>query len=163
MFSSLGVANSYPVSENARAVAAQRSVEHVCADGMVGGCLFAEGPNERTGASGAVDGRMFGPSRTSSQPSGEARQAGREATESLGAASDPESPASTHRLMEEVCERENLKAALQRVKNNKGSPGIDGVTIDGLADYLRQHQPVIRDAATAAVGSQSGFPRIDSR
>ena len=41
-----------------------------------------------------------------------------------------ENPASTNRLMEEVCERENLKAALQRVKANKGSPGVDGMTVD---------------------------------
>ena len=80
-----------------------------------------------------------------SQPTGEARKMRREATESLRAASDPESPAGTHRLMEEVCERENLKAALQRVKDNKGSPGIDGMSVDGLSDYLRQHWPVIRE------------------
>jgi RNA-directed DNA polymerase len=80
-----------------------------------------------------------------SQPTGEARKMGREATESLRAASDPESPAGTHRLMEEVCERENLKAALQRVKDNKGSPGIDGMTVDDLTDYLKQHWPVIRE------------------
>jgi len=80
-----------------------------------------------------------------SQPTGEARQAGREATESLWVVSDPESPAGTHRLMEEVCERGNLKAALQRVKDNKGSPGIDGMTVDGLADYLKEHWPVIRE------------------
>ena len=80
-----------------------------------------------------------------SQPTGEARKVGREATESLRVASDPESPAGTHRLMEEVCERENLKAALQRVKDNKGSPGIDGMTVDGLSHYLRQHWPVIRE------------------
>jgi RNA-directed DNA polymerase len=47
--------------------------------------------------------------------------------------------------MEEVCERENLKAALQRVKDNKGSPGIDGMTVNGLIDYLKQHWPAIRD------------------
>src|SRR6266851_10250108 len=73
------------------------------------------------------------------------RQARKEVTESPQAASDPESPAGTHRLMEEVCERENLKAALQRVKDNKGSPGIDGMTVDGLTDYLKQHWPVIRE------------------
>ena len=43
---------------------------------------------------------------------GEAREAGREGTESPGVTSGPESPARTDRLMEEVCERENLKAAL---------------------------------------------------
>ncbi len=46
--------------------------------------------------------------------------------------------------MEEVCERENLKAALQRVKANKGSPGVDGMTVIGIKDYLKQHWPAIR-------------------
>ena len=45
--------------------------------------------------------------------------------------------------MEEVCERENLKRALQRVKANKGSPGIDGMTVEELPDYLAQHWPAI--------------------
>ena len=33
--------------------------------------------------------------------------------------------------MEEVCERENLKEALRQVKANKGSPGVDGMTVGG--------------------------------
>jgi RNA-directed DNA polymerase len=41
--------------------------------------------------------------------------------------------------MEEVCERENCKQALQRVKANKGSPGIDGMTVEELPGYLKQH------------------------
>src|SRR2546425_12153790 len=47
--------------------------------------------------------------------------------------------------MEEVCERENLKEALRQVKGNKGSAGMDGVTVDQLTDYLKQHWPVIRE------------------
>ena len=46
---------------------------------------------------------------------GEAREAGREGTEPSGATSGTENPASTNRLIEEVCERENLKAALRQV------------------------------------------------
>src|SRR6266704_383984 len=61
----------------------------------------------------------------SSALTGEAREAGREETEESGARNGTENPASTNRLMEEVCERENLKAALQRVKANKGSPGVE--------------------------------------
>jgi RNA-directed DNA polymerase len=34
--------------------------------------------------------------------------------------------------MEELVERENLKAALRRVRQNKGSPGIDGMTTEEL-------------------------------
>src|SRR3984893_18600812 len=76
---------------------------------------------------------------------GEAREAGREETEASGAMNGPESPASTNRLMEEVCERENLKAALRRVKANQGSPGVDGMTVVGIKDYLKQHWPAIRE------------------
>src|SRR5260370_30961631 len=50
----------------------------------------------------------------SSEPTGEARQAGREGTESRQAMHEPESPANTIRLMEEICERGNLLEALRR-------------------------------------------------
>src|SRR5258708_9027085 len=80
----------------------------------------------------------------SAVPAGEAREGGREETESRPTMSDSESPASTSRLMEGVCERENLKAALRRVKANKGSAGVDGITVGGITDYLKQHWPAIR-------------------
>jgi len=49
----------------------------------------------------------------SSVLTGETREAGREETESSGTTNETENPASTNRLMEAVCERENLKAALR--------------------------------------------------
>jgi RNA-directed DNA polymerase len=79
-----------------------------------------------------------------STPTGEARKAETEAVESRPAVHATENPASTNRLMEEVCERVNLKEALRRVKANKGSAGVDGMTIDEIADYLKQHWPAIR-------------------
>ena len=81
----------------------------------------------------------------SSALTGEAREAGRAETESSEATSGPESPARTDRLMEEVCGRENLKEALRRVKANQGSPGVDGMTVIGIKDYLKQHWPAIRE------------------
>jgi RNA-directed DNA polymerase len=48
-------------------------------------------------------------------------------------------------LLEEVCNRENLKRALRRVKANKGSPGIDGMRVEELPGYLKQHWPAIRE------------------
>jgi RNA-directed DNA polymerase len=66
---------------------------------------------------------------------GEAREASREEPESSRARSEPENPASTNRIMEEICEWENLKEAMWRVKANKGSAGIDGMTVDELPDY----------------------------
>ena len=76
---------------------------------------------------------------------GAARGVAGEETESSGATSGSESPARTDRLMEEVCERENLKEALRRVKANQGSPGVDGRTVGGITDYLQQHWPTIRE------------------
>jgi RNA-directed DNA polymerase len=81
----------------------------------------------------------------SSGPVGETRRPGRKETESSRTVNVSESPASTNRLMEEVCERENLMEALRRVKANKGSAGIDGMTVGQLTDYLKQHWPGIRE------------------
>src|SRR5258705_13706218 len=81
----------------------------------------------------------------SSVLTGEAQEAGREETESSRATNGPENPASTNRLMEAVCERENLKAALRQGKGKKGSPGVDGMTVVGNTDFLKQHWPAIRE------------------
>jgi len=64
-------------------------------------------------------------------------------TETLVAKRRTESLAGTERLMEEVCELENSEQALQRVKANKGSPGVDGMTVEELPEYLKQHGPEI--------------------
>lgn len=63
-----------------------------------------------------------------------------------------EAPTATHGnersgtsdLMEKVCERRNLQAALKRVRKNKGSPGIDGMTVDELSDHLRANWERLR-------------------
>jgi RNA-directed DNA polymerase len=81
----------------------------------------------------------------SSALTGEARDAEREGTESSGAMNGTENPARTNRLMEEVCKRDNLKAALRQVKANKGGPGVDGMTVVGIKDHLKQHWPAIRE------------------
>src|SRR5208282_6091426 len=81
----------------------------------------------------------------SSALTGETRKAGREETEPSRATNGTENPASTNRLMEAVCERENLKAALGQVRANKGSPGVDGMTVGGIKDYLKEHWPAIRE------------------
>jgi RNA-directed DNA polymerase len=62
----------------------------------------------------------------------------------MAANPESESPSVCDRLMEEVCERENLKQALKRVRANKGAPGVDGMTVQALPAYLREHWPTIR-------------------
>jgi RNA-directed DNA polymerase len=46
----------------------------------------------------------------------------------------------TSKLMEEVCERENLNRAYKRVKANKGAPGIDGMTVDELYGWIKENK-----------------------
>ncbi len=97
----------------------------------------------------------------SSARTGEAREAGREETESSGAMSGTENPASTNRLMEDVCERENLKEALRRVKANKGSAGIDGITVGGIVDYLKQHWLAIREQLLSGTYEPKPVRRVE--
>lgn len=52
-------------------------------------------------------------------------------------------------LMEMVVRRPNLQNALKRVRSNKGSPGIDGMTVDELSAHLREHWEAIREQLLA--------------
>lgn len=47
-------------------------------------------------------------------------------------------------LMESVCERDNLRLAYQRVVENKGAAGIDGITVTEFKDHLKGHWPAIK-------------------
>lgn len=67
-----------------------------------------------------------------------------EGTEALMAKREAERIAISKQLMEAVCERRNCKQALARVKRNKGSAGIDGMTVEQLPAYLKQHWLTIR-------------------
>jgi RNA-directed DNA polymerase len=96
-----------------------------------------------------------------SAPTGEARKAATEAVESRQAAHAIESPASTNRLMEEVCERANLREALRRVKANKGSPGVDGMTIDEITEHLKQHWPAIREQLLSGTYEPKPVRRVE--
>jgi RNA-directed DNA polymerase len=78
------------------------------------------------------------------EPKGEARKP-TEGTAARVAKREAESPAPTDKLMEEVVEGENLRRAWKRVKANKGSPGVDGMTVFALKDYLNEHWPAIRE------------------
>lgn len=74
----------------------------------------------------------------------EAPKTAAQGTESPMTEHRPENPASPEQLMEEVCQPENLRQAHRQVRRNGGSPGIDGMTVDKLLDYLRTHWPDIR-------------------
>jgi len=95
------------------------------------------------------------------EPKGEALRTEGEGTESLAAKRPAESPAEIERLMEEVVERENLKEALKRVRANKGSPGVDGMTVHALADYLKEHWPAIREQLLSGTYKPQPVRRVE--
>ena len=66
-------------------------------------------------------------------------------TEPTAAKRDTQSPAATGRLMEAVCEKANLTKALKRVVANKGSAGVDGMTVKQLPGYLAGHWPTMKE------------------
>src|SRR5208283_1388001 len=51
----------------------------------------------------------------------------------------------TQKLMEAVVERENMFKALRQVEANRGSAGVDGVTVEALRASLREHWPRIKE------------------
>ena len=48
-------------------------------------------------------------------------------------------------LLEKILSRENMFAALDKVKANKGTGGIDGISVDEIDQYLRDNWVDIRD------------------
>jgi len=91
----------------------------------------------------------------------EAPTASGEGTESSAGKRGIESPAITEQLMEEVCERENCKQALKRVKANKGSAGVDGMTVQQLPEYLKQHWPAIREQLLSGTYKPQPVRRVE--
>ncbi len=76
---------------------------------------------------------------------GEARSALAEGTEADPASPRPQSPAASEPCMATIVERDNLRKALAQVRRNKGAPGVDGMTVDDLPLYLKEHWPSIRN------------------
>jgi RNA-directed DNA polymerase len=91
----------------------------------------------------------------------EAPRASVEGTESLTAKWRAESPAIGGQLMEEVCERGNCKRALARVKANKGSAGVDGMTVQQLPEFLKQHWPAIREQLLSGTYEPQPVKRVE--
>jgi RNA-directed DNA polymerase len=52
-------------------------------------------------------------------------------------------------LMERMVERGNVKLALARVRENRGSPGVNGTTVDELPRYLAEHWQEVREQLLA--------------
>ncbi len=93
---------------------------------------------------------------------GEARSAAARETEAHAANAEIESPAAVlGPSMEAVVERENLRKALARVKRNKGAAGIDGMSVDDLSAYLKEHWPAIRAQLLAGTYKPQPVRRVE--
>jgi len=91
---------------------------------------------------------------------GEAQTLRRGGIESFTAGRETESLAE-EQLMEQVCERENLQRALARVKRNKGSAGVDGMSVAELSGYLKVHWPAIRERLLAGQYQPLAVRRVE--
>jgi group II intron reverse transcriptase/maturase len=66
---------------------------------------------------------------------------------------------SSRLLMELVVARENAILALRRVRRNKGSSGVDGMRVEELEPYLREHWGVIREQLLSGLYRPSAVKR----
>jgi group II intron reverse transcriptase/maturase len=106
------------------------------AEGILGGAT-AEGPNDER--------RRIMTKRDETASDHLRKQAAATPQDELvaGLSEQPES-IRTQALLVQVLDRANLQRALKQVRQNKGAPGIDGMTVDELPDYLRRHWLEIR-------------------
>jgi group II intron reverse transcriptase/maturase len=84
---------------------------------------------------------------------------GQRSGEAGRAAQGGERSGSNSLLMEQVIARANAVEAFKRVRRNKGSPGIDGMTVDGLEPHLREHWDEIREQLLAGTYQPSAVKR----
>ncbi|MBS3965652.1 MAG: group II intron reverse transcriptase/maturase [Truepera sp.] len=114
----------------------------------------AEGPNDgrrrtRVKSNGNASANRSVPAATLSRDEPEA-----------GKRSEPESiPNAT--LLARVLARENLQRALKQVRQNRGAPAIDGLTVDELTGYLRHHWPDIRAQLEAGTYCPQPVKRVE--
>ena len=72
-----------------------------------------------------------------------------------------ERPMFNEHVMEDICEKENLLAALKRVKRNKGSAGVDGMSVEELPVHLKQNWPVIKALLLSGEYVPQAVRRVD--
>src|SRR6202789_3690327 len=91
----------------------------------------------------------------------EAPRVSTEGTESPVVKRGTESLAIGEQLMEEVCGRENCKQALAKGKANKRSAGVDGMTVNELPEFLKQHWPAIREQLLSGTYKPEPVKRVE--
>jgi len=72
-----------------------------------------------------------------------------------------ERPMCGENLMEERCERGNRRAALQQVRANQGSPGIDDMRVDELPDFLKAHGLAMKEQLLQGTYQPRAIKRVE--
>lgn len=96
-----------------------------------------------------------------SEAPGEAPRTDREGTEPRAADQTAESPVGDIPLMEQICARENMIKAWERVRSNAGAAGVDGLTIEQTQRRLREHWPGIREQLLAGTYKPQPVRRVE--
>lgn len=123
----------------------------------------AEGPNERKGKTpGSLGEAMVQKSKEMERlllGTGEARR-GKSREQASTVTTGNEGPG-TSLLLEEALSRQNMQRAWKRVKRNKGSAGIDGMTIDDTSKWLRENWPRVREELCAGTYRPKPVRRVE--
>jgi RNA-directed DNA polymerase len=70
-------------------------------------------------------------------------------------------PSNPTSWMAQVLARDNLIRALNQVKRNKGAAGVDGMTVDRLSDYLKQHWPALKEQLETGIYQPEAVKRVE--
>ncbi len=64
-------------------------------------------------------------------------------------------------LWEAIWERQNLLTAVKRVESNRGAPGVDGMRVEVLRPYLKDHWPEVQEALESGRYRPSPVRRVE--
>jgi RNA-directed DNA polymerase len=107
-------------------------------------------------------GRQKPPDRRTTAPTKQVKPAGVERSVETSPAQDSgKSDVGTQSVWEAVFERMNMQTALKRVESNKGAAGVDGMEVDELRDYLREHWLEVREALESGKYRPSPVRRVE--
>ena len=84
-----------------------------------------------------------------------------EGTVPLAANPQTESPTSSDRLMESICDPANLEMAMAKVMANGGAPGVDGMTVKQLEKYFERHRDRIAGELLAGTYRPQPVKRVE--
>jgi len=78
-----------------------------------------------------------------------------------GAATDGRTKSEDDSLMARVVDRANMRLAYRRVMRNKGSAGVDGLSVEDLGDWLKMHWPSVKQALLEGTYIPRAVRRVD--